>query len=59
MVLILDALPVRQFFTRFDKLFKEKAKSNFEKIFSGFSKTRDNFAIISKLLLYWNLTETN
>jgi len=40
-------------------LIKEKAKSDVEKIFSGFSKTRENLAVIDELLLYWNLADTD
>ncbi|KAK8951400.1 hypothetical protein KSP39_PZI004747 [Platanthera zijinensis] len=47
------------FFTRLGRLIKEKAKSDVEKIFSGFSKTRDNLAVIDELLLYWNLADTD
>lgn len=47
------------FFTRLGRLLKEKAKSDVEKIFSGFTKTRDNLAVIDELLLYWNLAETD
>jgi fused signal recognition particle receptor len=47
------------FFTKLGRLIKEKAKSDVEKIFSGFSKTRDNLAVIDELLLYWNLSETD
>ncbi|KAJ8650184.1 hypothetical protein MRB53_003207 [Persea americana] len=47
------------FFTKLGRLIKEKAKSDVEKLFSGFSKTRDNLAVIDELLLYWNLAETD
>ncbi|XP_058008359.1 cell division protein FtsY homolog, chloroplastic isoform X5 [Hevea brasiliensis] len=47
------------FFTRLGRLIKEKARSDVEKIFSGFSKTRDNLAVIDELLLYWNLADTD
>ncbi|XP_034205702.1 cell division protein FtsY homolog, chloroplastic-like isoform X4 [Prunus dulcis] len=47
------------FFTRLGRLIKEKAKSDLEKLFSGFSKTRDNLAVIDELLLYWNLADTD
>ncbi|KAI4328746.1 hypothetical protein L6164_021079 [Bauhinia variegata] len=47
------------FFTRLGRLLKEKAKSDVEKIFSGFSKTRSNLAVIDELLLYWNLADTD
>ncbi|PON52927.1 Signal-recognition particle receptor FtsY [Parasponia andersonii] len=47
------------FFTRLGRLLKEKAKSDVEKIFSGFSKTRDNLAVVDELLLYWNLADTD
>ncbi|KAF8413123.1 hypothetical protein HHK36_001099 [Tetracentron sinense] len=47
------------FFTRLGRLIKEKAKSDVEKIFSGFSKTRDNLAVIDELLMFWNLAETD
>lgn len=30
-----------------------------EKVFSGFTKTRENLAVIDELLLYWNLAETD
>ncbi|GAB4861817.1 hypothetical protein Ancab_037073 [Ancistrocladus abbreviatus] len=46
-------------FTRLGRLIKEKAKSDVEKLFSGFSKTRDNLAVIDELLLYWNLADTD
>ncbi|KAL9245336.1 hypothetical protein vseg_018999 [Gypsophila vaccaria] len=47
------------FFTKLGRLIKEKAKSDVDKIFSGFSKTRDNLAVIDELLLYWNLADTD
>ncbi|EXC28019.1 Cell division protein FtsY-like protein [Morus notabilis] len=47
------------FFTRLGRLIKEKARSDVEKIFSGFSKTRDNLAVVDELLLYWNLADTD
>ncbi|EEF50477.1 cell division protein FtsY homolog, chloroplastic [Ricinus communis] len=47
------------FFTKLGRLIKEKAKSDVEKIFSGFSKTRDNLAAFDELLLYWNLSDTD
>ncbi|KAJ8748878.1 hypothetical protein K2173_013310 [Erythroxylum novogranatense] len=47
------------FFTRLGRLLKEKAKSDVDKIFSGFSKTRSNLAVIDELLLYWNLSDTD
>jgi fused signal recognition particle receptor len=47
------------FFTRLGRLIKEKAKSDVEKVFSGFSKTRENLAVIDELLLFWNLAETD
>ncbi|CAN4125799.1 unnamed protein product [Withania somnifera] len=47
------------FFTKLGRLLKEKAKSDVEKLLSGFSKTRDNLAVIDELLLYWNLSDTD
>lgn len=47
------------FFSRLGRLIKEKAQSDVEKVFSGFSKTRDNLAVIDELLLYWNLADTD
>ncbi|KAJ6826444.1 putative cell division protein FtsY-like protein, chloroplastic [Iris pallida] len=47
------------FFTRLGRLIKEKAKSDVEKLFSGFSKTRNNLAVVDELLLYWNLSESD
>ncbi|RXH93577.1 hypothetical protein DVH24_014153, partial [Malus domestica] len=47
------------FFTWLGRLIKEKANSDVEKLFSGFSKTCDNLAVVDKLLLYWNLADTD
>ncbi|KAK1285983.1 hypothetical protein QJS10_CPB20g01658 [Acorus calamus] len=47
------------FFTRLGRLIKEKAKSDVDSLFSGFSKTRENLAVIDELLLYWNLSDTD
>ncbi|KAL9666722.1 hypothetical protein QQ045_001059 [Rhodiola kirilowii] len=47
------------FFTRLGRLIKEKAKSDVDKLFSGFTKTRDNLAVIDEVLLYWNLADTD
>ncbi|XP_047319696.1 cell division protein FtsY homolog, chloroplastic [Impatiens glandulifera] len=47
------------FLTRLGRLIKEKAKSDVDKLFSGFTKTRDNLAVIDELLLYWNLSDTD
>eukprot|EP01018_Ginkgo_biloba_P012542 Gb_23518 [translate_table: standard] len=46
------------FFGRLGRVIKEKAKSDVEKLFSGFSKTRDNLAVVDELLTYWNLADT-
>ncbi|CAL5401081.1 unnamed protein product [Camellia sinensis] len=48
-----------EFFTKLGRLVKEKAKSDVDKLFSGFSKTHDNLAVIDELLLYWNLSDTD
>lgn len=40
-------------------MIKEKAKSDVDKLFSGFTKTRENLAVIDELLLYWNLSDTD
>jgi len=47
------------FFTRLGRLIKEKAKSDVEKLFSGFSKTRENLSVVDELLTYWNLADTD
>ncbi|KAI8024143.1 hypothetical protein LOK49_LG03G02331 [Camellia lanceoleosa] len=47
------------FFTKLGRLIKEKAKSDVDKLFYGFSKTRNNLAVIDELLLYWNLSDTD
>ncbi|XP_073123456.1 cell division protein FtsY homolog, chloroplastic [Henckelia pumila] len=47
------------FFTKLGRLIQEKAKNDVEKLFSGFSKTRDNLAVVDELLLYWNLSDTD
>ncbi|KAL5061971.1 hypothetical protein RYX36_023708 [Vicia faba] len=46
-------------FSKLGRLLKEKAKSDVEKLFSGFSKTRNNLSVIDELLLYWNLSDTD
>jgi hypothetical protein len=47
------------FFTRLGRLIKEKAKSDVDKLFSGFSKTRENLSVVDELLTYWNLEDTD
>lgn len=47
------------FFTKLGRLLKEKAKSDVDKLFSGFSKTRNKLAVVDELLLYWNLEDTD
>ncbi|XP_042471653.1 cell division protein FtsY homolog, chloroplastic-like [Zingiber officinale] len=47
------------FFTRLGHLIKEKAKSDVDKLFSGFSKTRESLSVVDELLLYWNLADTD
>uniref|UniRef100_A0A0C9SA67 TSA: Wollemia nobilis Ref_Wollemi_Transcript_4663_1411 transcribed RNA sequence n=1 Tax=Wollemia nobilis TaxID=56998 RepID=A0A0C9SA67_9CONI len=47
------------FLGRLGRVIKEKAKSDVEKLFSGFSKTRDNLAVVDELLTYWNLADTD
>ncbi|KAI3985382.1 hypothetical protein MKX01_033696 [Papaver californicum] len=47
------------FFSKLGRLIKEKAKSDVEKIFSGFSKTRENLSVIDELLMMWNLSDTD
>ncbi|GBG87329.1 hypothetical protein CBR_g45388 [Chara braunii] len=46
------------FFERIGRVFKEKAKSDIERLFSGVSKTRDNLALVDELLTYWNLSDS-
>ncbi|XP_057826398.1 cell division protein FtsY homolog, chloroplastic [Cryptomeria japonica] len=46
------------FFGRLGRVIKEKAKSDVERLFSGFSKTRENLAVVDELLTYWNLADT-
>jgi hypothetical protein len=47
------------FFTRLGRLIREKAKSDVEKLFSGFSKTRENLSVVDELLTYWKLADTD
>ncbi|KAG6513541.1 hypothetical protein ZIOFF_023873 [Zingiber officinale] len=47
------------FFTRLGRLIKEKAKSDVDKLFSGFSKTHESLSVVDELLLYWNLADTD
>ncbi|KAG6532161.1 hypothetical protein ZIOFF_005999 [Zingiber officinale] len=35
------------------------AKSDVDKLFSGFSKTCESLSVVDELLLYWNLADTN
>lgn len=46
------------FFGRLGRVIKEKAKSDVERLFSGFSKTRENLAVVDELLTYWNLADS-
>lgn len=46
------------FLGRLGRVIKEKAKSDIELLFSGFSKTRENLAVVDELLTYWNLSES-
>ncbi|CAM6045031.1 unnamed protein product [Sphagnum compactum] len=46
------------FLGRLGRVFKEKAKSDIQLLFSGFSKTRENLAVIDELLTYWNLSDS-
>ena len=46
------------FLGRLGRVFKEKAKSDIQLLFSGFSKTRENLAVVDELLTYWNLDES-
>ncbi|EFJ27810.1 hypothetical protein SELMODRAFT_77470 [Selaginella moellendorffii] len=45
------------FFGKLGRVFKEKAKSDIDRLFSGFSKTRENLAVVDELLTYWNLSD--
>lgn len=47
------------FFGRLGRVIKEKAKNDVDKLLSGFSKTRDNLAVVDELLTYWNLADTD
>ncbi|KAH8953656.1 hypothetical protein BDL97_08G038400 [Sphagnum fallax] len=46
------------FLGRLGRVFKEKAKSDIQLLFSGFSKTRENLAVVDELLTYWNLSDS-
>eukprot|EP00249_Psilotum_nudum_P001202 c13570_g1_i1 orf=223-1383(-) len=46
------------FLGRLGRVIKEKAKSDVERLFLGFKKTRDNLALVDELLTYWNLADT-
>ncbi|KAI5054987.1 hypothetical protein GOP47_0030132 [Adiantum capillus-veneris] len=46
------------FFGRLGRVIKEKAKSDVNLLFSGFSKTRENLAVVDELLTYWNLADS-
>jgi len=41
------------------RVLKEKAESDFNRVFKGVSKTRENLAVIDELLTYWNLNEAD
>lgn len=47
------------FFSRLGRVLKEKAESDFNRVFKGVSKTRENLAVIDELLTYWNLNEAD
>lgn len=46
------------FLGRLGRVFKEKAKSDIQLLFSGFSKTRENLAVVDELLTYWNMSDS-
>lgn len=46
------------FLGRLGRVIKEKATSDVQRLFSGFSKTRENLAVVDELLTYWNLSDS-
>lgn len=47
------------FLSRLGRVIKEKAESDFNRVFKGVSKTRENLAVVDELLTYWNLNESD
>ena len=45
------------FLGRLGRVLKEKAASDFDRVFKGVSKTRERLAVVDELLTYWNLNE--
>lgn len=46
------------FFGKLSRVIKEKAKGDIDRLFNGFSKTRENLSVVDELLTYWNLTDS-
>ncbi|BBN13731.1 fused signal recognition particle receptor [Marchantia polymorpha subsp. ruderalis] len=46
------------FFGRLGRVIKEKAKGDIDRLFNGFSKTRENLSVVDELLTYWNLSDS-
>ncbi|CAM6089725.1 unnamed protein product [Calypogeia fissa] len=46
------------FFGKLGRVIKEKAKGDIDRLFNGFSKTRENLSVVDELLTYWNLTDS-
>lgn len=46
-------------FGRIGRVIQEKVRSDVERVFNGFRKTRENLAVVDELLTYWNLGESD
>ena len=52
-----EGQPASGFLGRLGRVLKEKATSDFDRVFKGVSKTRERLAVVDELLTYWNLNE--
>ncbi|CAI5521728.1 unnamed protein product [Closterium sp. Naga37s-1] len=47
------------FLGRLGRVIKEKAQSDFDRVFKGVTKTRESLKVVDELLTYWNLNEAD
>ncbi|CAI7859593.1 unnamed protein product [Closterium sp. NIES-54] len=47
------------FLGRLGRVIKEKAQSDFDRVFKGVTKTRESLKVVDELLTYWNLNESD
>ncbi|GJP39271.1 hypothetical protein CLOM_g23660 [Closterium sp. NIES-68] len=53
------ALDKLGFLGRLGRVIKEKAQSDYDRVFKGVTKTRESLKVVDELLTYWNLNEAD